>query len=500
MKSIKITKLELIFLAAIIVIGSFLRLYRVSDTAMFLGDQGRDAIIAKNILKNGDVALIGPVTSVGNMYLGPFYYYFMVPWLAMTYPSPIGPAIGVALIGILTIPMLYFITRKLFSKTSAVFATSIYTISSVVVAQSRFSWNPNLAPTAGLLLFYFLYQIVKEKKYISIIWATICFAVLTQLHYMAMITGIILGLVVIFQLIRDKLNRISIIKYSLISLFIFLISLIPLIAFDIRHDYINLNAFMGFFTSSEEHIRPAGKLISIISDFYGNAFKLSTQLLGVKSYLFDQLGLLLVIISSIFLIKGKKNKKSNWLLLFWSLCTIAVISLYSSSIFTHYISFTYAVSIILIGVLLATIFNQKKVIFKVFAVSILTLILSTNLISNPAFGIGGEHISKAQTVSESIYQSLAEGEKYNIVLISGTGDIDAQNYRYFLETTDHPPVLKENRGEVESLYIIQEDYFDTNPVDSPIYEIVVFPNKNPVRVYTLDNGPTITVLKVNHDK
>lgn len=500
MKSINITKLELIFLAFIIAIGSFLRLYRINDTAMFLGDQGRDAIIAKNILKNGDVALIGPVTSVGNMYLGPFYYYFMVPWLAMTYPSPIGPAIGVAIIGILTIPMLYFITRKMFSKTSAVFASSLYTVSSVVVAQSRFSWNPNLAPTAGLLLFYFLYQIVKEKKYISIIWATICFAILIQLHYMAMITGIILGLVVLYQLIKDKLNRINIIKYSLISLFIFLISLIPLIAFDIRHEYINLNAFKGFFTSSEEHIRPARKLISIISDFNGNAFKLTTQLLGVKSYLLDQLGLLLVIVSSIFLIKGKKNKKSNWLLLFWSICTIAMISLYSSSIFTHYISFTYPVSIILIGVLLASIFNQKKAILKVFAIFIFTLILSTNTISNPAFAEGKGDINNAEVVSDSIYQNLSPGEKYNIVLISGTGDIDAQNYRYYLETTDHSPVLKKNRGEVESLYIIQEDYFDTNPVDSPIYEIVVFPNKTPARAYTIDNGPTITILKVNHDK
>ena len=500
MKSTKTTKLELIFLAFIIIVGSFLRLYRISDTAMFLGDQGRDAIIAKNILKNGDVALIGPVTSVGNMYLGPFYYYFMVPWLAMTYPSPIGPAIGVAIIGILTIPMLYFITKKMFSKTSAVFASSLYTISSIVVAQSRFSWNPNLAPTVGLLLFYFLYQIFKEKKYLSIIWATICFAILIQLHYMAMITGVILALIVLYQLIKDKLNRVSIVKYSLISLFIFLISLIPLIAFDIRHNYINLNAFAGFFTSSEEHIRPARKFISIISDFNGNAFKLTTQLIGVKSYIFDQLGLLLVIVSSFFLVKGKQNKKSNWLLIFWSLCIIGMISLYSSSIFTHYISFSYAVSIILIGVLLASIFNQKKLVLKVSAVSIFALILFTNLISNPAFGAGGKDIDKAQTASNSIYQRLTQGEKYNIVLISGTGDIDAQNYRYFLETTNHPPVLKENRGEVESLYIIQEDYFDTNPVDSPIYEIVVFPNKTPTEIYTIDNGPTITVLKVDHDE
>ena len=32
-------------------------------------------------------------------------------------------------------------------------------------------------------------------------------------------------------------------------------------------------------------------------------------------------------------------------------------------------------------------------------------------------------------------------------------------------------------------------------IDLPIYEIVVFPNKQPAEVFTLENGPTITVLR-----
>src|SRR5690606_24275698 len=83
---------------AIVVVGAGLRLYNLPHTAQFLGDQGRDALIVSRIFKEGDLVFIGPVTSVGNMYLGPLYYYFMLPFLWLSYPSPLGPAYGVAIL------------------------------------------------------------------------------------------------------------------------------------------------------------------------------------------------------------------------------------------------------------------------------------------------------------------------------------------------------------------------------------------------------------------
>jgi len=68
-----------LLLVVILLIASFLRLYNLPHNMMFLGDQGRDAIIVKNIFTKFDPVFIGPVTSVGNMYLGPLYYYFVVP-------------------------------------------------------------------------------------------------------------------------------------------------------------------------------------------------------------------------------------------------------------------------------------------------------------------------------------------------------------------------------------------------------------------------------------
>jgi 4-amino-4-deoxy-L-arabinose transferase-like glycosyltransferase len=498
MKSISLTKLEAIFLSAIILVGSFLRLYKIQETAMFLGDQGRDAIIAKNILKERDIALIGPVTSVGNMYLGPFYYYFMVPWLALTYPNPIGPAIGVALVGAMTIPLLYFITRKLFSKSSATIATILFTVSSLITQQVRFSWNPNIAPTVGLLIFYFMSQVVLEKKYRSLIWATIAFSIIVQLHYIALLTGGFIASIVIYEWIKNKQKRKEIFINSFISIGIFLISLVPLYVFNKRHNDIIVEGFSTFFTSTEQHILPAKKLLLVVSNFSGSFYKIIPQMLGsVLQTTHKLISIIVVGLTLLFCKKSNTNQKQSFsILAVWVGVAVIALSLYTSSIFTHYLSFSQAVSMIVVGVLLGYSFDHIK-ITKPIIIFCIMFFSYTNIKDSQALSQGSNHIAKAQKTSESILERVDSNEKYNLVLISETGDIDAQNYRYFLETSTKPPVLKENRGEVEKLFIVQESYFDANPVDSPIYEIVVFPNKTPKEVYTVENGPIITLLEKN---
>ena len=142
------------FIVIILIIASVLRLWNLPSTMQFLGDQGRDALIAKRILIDHRPVLIGPVTSTGNMYLGPLYYYFMVPFLAITYPSPLGPAYAVALCGILAVFLTYYLGQEIVGKRAAIIAALFFAISAVAVNFSRFSWNPNLAPLFSIILIW----------------------------------------------------------------------------------------------------------------------------------------------------------------------------------------------------------------------------------------------------------------------------------------------------------------------------------------------------------
>src|SRR3990167_6116605 len=109
---IRKNRLEALFIAIILLVGAFFRLYRIDEYMTFLGDEGRDVLIVRRLLVNFDPILVGPGTSIGNMYLGPLYYYMMAPALLLANFSPAGPAVMVALLGVVTIFLVWFIGRK----------------------------------------------------------------------------------------------------------------------------------------------------------------------------------------------------------------------------------------------------------------------------------------------------------------------------------------------------------------------------------------------------
>src|SRR3990167_6953623 len=95
----------------VILFAGFLRLYNFSGFVTFLGDQGRDAIVIKRIITFEHLPAIGPPSSLGQIYLGPFYYYLIAPFLLISRFNPVGPALGVALISIIGIIISYFVVK-----------------------------------------------------------------------------------------------------------------------------------------------------------------------------------------------------------------------------------------------------------------------------------------------------------------------------------------------------------------------------------------------------
>src|SRR5438270_13501668 len=150
-----ITKVNKVLLL-ILLIAAFLRLYNISNLMTFLGDEGRDVLIVYNIL-HGHLTLLGPTSSVGGFFLGPIYYYFMAPFLFLFNYNPVGPAVMVALFGILTIWFVYKIGKEFFNTTVGLISAFLYAVSPLVIAYSRSSWNPNLMPFFTMLSLYVLY-------------------------------------------------------------------------------------------------------------------------------------------------------------------------------------------------------------------------------------------------------------------------------------------------------------------------------------------------------
>src|SRR3989338_6283356 len=141
------TKKYLFIFILIVLLGAWLRFYRIREYITFLGDEGRDLIVVKRMLIDHKFTLLGPITSVGSMYMGPIYYYFMAPFLLLWNYDPVGPAVMVAFFSVATLILLYLLCAEFFIFGSiGLIATFLYAISPLPIIYGHSSWNPNIVP------------------------------------------------------------------------------------------------------------------------------------------------------------------------------------------------------------------------------------------------------------------------------------------------------------------------------------------------------------------
>lgn len=496
------------WLIAVMSLAGFLRLWNLSENVMFQGDQGRDAMIAARIFRDQDLVFIGPVMSVGNMYLGPLYYYMMVIPLWLSYPSPLGPAYATALAGILTVWLIYVLGKKLVGQRPALIGMTLYALSSLYVVTTRFSWNPNTAPLFGLLVVYWTYMAWRKNRWY---WALVFggFAVLIQLHYVNLLAAGGFGIIwllqfkELWQADRSKLK--GMVLATVVGLLILAASLTPLMLFDLRHDWLNARAFASLVTSDDNFTQNSSatlltKILKIARETHGRSMHLLFEMTLGRQRLLNTILVLGVIVAWVvrLLPKSKHHLPTELragliVIVTFIAVGIAGTSVYQHSVFDHYFGFLYPAAALGVAVFLDWLW-QLGVVGRLGVLGFAGVFLLHNVTRYP-LAPGNNRLADLQFITQTILNRVKPDSKYNIVLLSETGDIDGMKYRYFLETSAHPPVPQDRRGEIDTLFIINEDHKLARVVDSPIYEIVVFPNHDPSEVYALDQGPEITVLE-----
>ena len=237
---------SLVLVALIILAGALLRLFRLPEFVTFLGDQGRDAIIIKRIVTLENFPAIGAPSSVGSVFLGPFYYYLISPFLLLFHFDPTGLAYGVAILSIIGIILSYVIVRKFTDDLTALLFTFFISFSSVLIDLSRFSWNPNLLPVFSFLtLFFFYLAFYKGKTGYSFLFGSFL-ALSLQLHHLA---GLLLFSALVIVIVEKQYKPLNIFfKKLVLATAGFILFNTPLILFDLKHNFLNARNLFELFT------------------------------------------------------------------------------------------------------------------------------------------------------------------------------------------------------------------------------------------------------------
>lgn len=481
----------LFILLAILALAAFLRLYRISDYMTFLGDEGRDVLVAKHILE-GQLTFLGPRASAGDFYLGPIYYYFMAPFLFLFNLDPVGPAVMVALFGILTVFFVYYVTSKLISTTSGLVAAALYAVSPLVIVYARSSWNPNLMPPITLLMLYLLYLAVKSPSWKKYLGVGILFGIALQLHYIELFVGVIIVLFTFFgrSLVEKKeLIKKSVLAYLQMGLG-FLLGFSPFIAFEIKNHFPNTQTIFKFIFSTSSQAQGTTShepFFTIVKDVL---FRLFGRLLlsfptNDQMYKFSdnelKLWVLGVIILSIILIVGIfriKDKVTKLFLLLWLTCGVVLFGFYKKPIYDYYFQFMFPLPFILYGNIVEQITRKSiKKGFKYLVVGITIFLFLLSLYGMPFKFLPNRQKDQVKTIADFVI-SKTDNKPYNFALIT-PGNSD-HGYRYFFEAAGRKPVSIENQVNdpkratvTDQLLVVCED-IKCLPLGNPLFEVAGF--------------------------
>ena len=414
-------------------------------------DEERDVFIVKRILIDKHFTLIGGAIP-GAFYLAPGYFYISAVFYWLSGLNPIGPAIAASTLGVISTFLVFFVSLKFFDKKTAVFASLFYCVSYLIVGYNRTWWPLTFGPVISLVTYYSLYRIIKNRRFIWSFPLTI--ALIIGAHSDPSNFSLIILTVILLIIYKVPPNR-----YIKLSIFLFLFSHLPLVIFDLRHNFFNSKLIFKMLTfGSNSTGLDLNNLLSSLMLFPQTLSRLiyvkdpdwSLQIVPFKFYLdkkFNEIPIFIFIISTLILfwfaaktIKAlfSKDDLPTKIIGIHFLIALAGVVLYNiffpNYTYEWFLQVLFANFTIIIGLLISRLIKFQPLtllIWIVFGIYLFVSIWTFNGAKNP-YGFG----SKSQAVKWAISQV---GSK-DFSLDAPSSSFSYGGYRYLFYLFGHEPV------------------------------------------------------------
>lgn len=487
-----------IALCVILLLSAYLRLHRISEYMTFLGDEGRDMLVIKRMIVDHKFTLLGPTASVGGFFLGPIYYYFMLPFVWVSGLNPAGAAVMVALFAIATVYLVYRLGRDLFGEWVGLIAAALYSLSPLIIAYSRSSWNPNLVPFFSTLLILLLWHSVVKKNPKLLLWVGVVLGIGLQLHYLFLFLFPVVG---VWYFLYGHSKKWF--KYYLLGGLGFIIGYGPFLAFELRHGFPNTISIINFLREGEgTGLVPVTFWKNITEVTYRlfarlvfrmpppeqwvnvSAFFQSVWDIGTKFAIFASLGLLVSyasgVLSGPWEMKKRAGDKADArhgtvLFLLWFIIPVLLFGFYKKGIYDYYFGLFFALPFLLVALLLRSI--RVHWFGKITTVIAVLGLLYFNWEGRPFKFLPNNQLGQAQMIAKAAYDKTG-GKPYNFALMTQSNSDHV--YRYFFEIWGDPPVVIQNaeidpehRSVTDQLIIICE-LQECKPLGASLWEIAGF--------------------------
>ncbi|MDZ7611248.1 MAG: glycosyltransferase family 39 protein [Candidatus Moranbacteria bacterium] len=325
---IKQNKLIVAIIVAIIVATAVIRLWHFSDWLYFSLDQARDAELARESFEHGpgNLPLLGARAAGTFLRLGPVYYYFQA--LSVQIFNTLDPyalAVPDLVFSLLSIPLFYYFLRLFLSVKSSLLATALYSFSFLSIQYSRFAWNTNALPFWTVLTALSIYKFSSVKEKIKrgrwLVLAALSFAVLSQLHFVALAGFGLIGLIAL-AVYRPRVNP----RHWIYAAGAFVVFYIPMILSEIATKGANYEQFKyAIFAKTGDGLPFVFSFVEAVRELSRTFMMFLTSFGEGQEEMFAWVGFVLIFAGALLLIRKIKKDKSMrlpaaivfvWLLVF----------------------------------------------------------------------------------------------------------------------------------------------------------------------------------------
>lgn len=438
----------LFILVGILFLAVFFRFFHLFSWLSWGMDQEYEAYLVKNIITGRHFPLIGVNASDTGLYLGPAFIYFAsIPFMFFN-GNPLGWAFLASVVGVLVTYLIYRVGKEMFSAVTAVFASLFYGGSFLTAFYDRQFWNPMLVPLFSLFLGFFLYKILKNHPKVLVLTA-LFFGLAIQSHLSVLI---FIPLIVYVFWVKHRIFSKRII---FLSLGIFLLTQIPLLIFEVKHNFINAKAAVRLIANRKTDSAVRSSLAernAVFISALGRFFWLPTpadllvqsgqckELLSFKKNASTE-GLILVLAGiAIFLWwyhkLGKKTARNAGIVSIGILLSAVIFTeFYSRQTFEYYLLFLFPWLALILGESAHLLWQNKHLKLVVFPVIVIFILLNFITLFSASYSYSYEDkISAINFVKDKL-----SGKSYSLEALGECPRYGGYSYlfNYFVGTPTH---------------------------------------------------------------
>ncbi|MBI3103949.1 hypothetical protein HYZ05_03330 [Candidatus Daviesbacteria bacterium] len=440
---------QILLLGFILLLSFFFRTYQVVERFEFAHDGDLYSWIVKDIVINHHPRLIGQLTSAPGIYIGPIFYYLLIPFFMITRMDPIGAALFAILLGLTTTISYYWVFSRIFKKGVGLIGAFLYAVLLTSVGSDR--WVVPTITTSLWAVWYFYTLIMLSRGKFYIFWLLgILIGLIWHIH-IALIPTLLAVPAAIF--LSRKIPNFKQISIFLISLFI---TSIPLILFEFKHNFIQTLSLIENFTFRQEG-GPTGfyriqLVLGMITKninqllFAPNSFNLTNNLLFTAAFL----------LSGILLIKTKLiSFKETVSLYAWIIGPILFFSLSSAPVSEYY--FTNTNVMFIAGIALAFYYLLRRFKKEILVLALLLLIPLKNFY----FLTTQNYYNKGYLEKKSVVDFIVDDARvkkfpcFSINYITSFGENTGFRYFFYLKNAH---IAVAGRGSPVYSIVIPDEY------------------------------------------